>query len=229
MAKLSYMKIGKKEFFLEVGDEFFTNGFCFTYMPKGNKNQRNCHKSTDRWHFSKTIEISKVYKEAILTGKCTNLELIEDGKLGNKTWKVTSIDEVKIEKTDLGELWYIGIGIRGEGRKELFNMGTSKIKERTEKQIVLETDLRYVRKWNTSWLDSIIVERGHWGTDRLVHGDSFGVFIEVKPDDEADKFEKIEEYKTKLHDLMQGKLESEIFNAQKLLKDFSDLAEKAGF
>ena len=237
---LSYMKIGKKEFFLEMGDEFFTNGSCFTYRPVGRINKDKCARYDDSWTPSTTIEITKAYKELILSGKCTNLELIKDTGItgtGNhyRTWRVTSISEVKLEKSPLGQMWYISIGVEPDSftgnadRAELFTIRYVEIAERTARQIVLKEDLNHIRKWNAEgWLNKLIIKH-KWGADRLTHRDSFGVYLELKPDVGLDIMVIIEEWKQKLLDAMKQKLTSELKHAQERYDLLTQLAEKEGY
>ena len=230
MGKLSYMKIGKKEFHLVVGDEFFTNGHVFSYIPSTPENIGKCGKSTDRWRPTTTISVPKIYKEAILLKQCENLEIIkQEGEYIH--WKVASVDNVVIEKTSPGELWYIGIKIRETLKdKELFTTHISTIKERTKKMIVLEKDLNYRSSYNVDeYIDKILWKSGPYGTDRLAMGDDFAVFIEVPTDSDAEKMEKIDQWKDKLHQAMKQKLENELSHAQNNLSTFEKLSQENGY
>ncbi len=238
MGTLSYMKIGKKEFYLAVGDRFFTNGACFTYIPATKENIVKCSKHTDSYRTSTTIEIPKKYREAILAGECSNIVRLNTGKKYYSDecvdYKVLHIDEVKIEKDSLGELWYIGIGIKPEStlrpKDELFTFHKAEIKDRTPKQILLKSDLHYCGKWNTEeWLDRMFEKSGPYRSDRLAHGDDFGVFIEVPPNVDETKFTKIEEWKDKLHTALKQKLDSELLHAQNNLAEFNRLAIRTGY
>jgi recombinational DNA repair protein RecR len=237
MGTLSYMKIGRKEFHLEVEDTFFTNGTCFIYQPRGEKNRNTCGQCSDNYRHTTTIEISKKYKEVILAGQCDNLILVlEKGSPSTNdhycTWKVTRVDEVKIEKTSLCELYYIGIGLNypfPDNGRELFNIKVAKIKERTVKQITLEKDLNYRSKYNTAeYLDKIMNSRS-WGTNRLSYGDDFGVFVEVNESSDEKKFEKIESFKDELYKALKLKLDLELTSAQNNLEILNQLAINAGY
>jgi len=239
MGTLSYMKIGKKEFYLAVGDRFFTNGSCFIYQPSTSESIRKCGKYNDSYRSTQTIEVPKKYREAILAGECLNVVRFISGQKYHSDecvdYKVLYVDEVKIEKDSLGELWYIGIGIKSESflsngsKDELFTFHKEEIKDRTSKQILLKKDLHYCGKWNTEeWLSSVI-SKASYGSSRLAHGDDFGVFIEVPPNVDETKFTKIEEWKDKLHSALKKKLDSELLHAQNNLAEFNRLATKTGY
>jgi hypothetical protein len=229
--KLSYMKIGTREFHLSVGDKFFTNGHCFSYTPISEDNRKLLPYGT--WHRRDSIEITKKYKDAILANKFSNIEIIkkEDRYV---TYRITEVEEVILPKNDFGELWYIGIGIKSNGlshdnRKTLFNYETSKIKNRTDKQIKLETDLNYRSVYNTEETLDIVFGKGFYSTDRLKGNDEFGVFIEVTENDTEEKFEKIEKFKDLLYQTLKTKLTNELNKAKSNLEKLDILSKESGF
>lgn len=139
---LSYIKIGRKEFYLQVGDKFTSNqeGIIY-YYPSTRENQEKLPFRV--WSRDDCITLPKRLHKQFLNA--SNIEQVHreerhEEELRYIEWKVTDIDSnLVIDKPDWGELYYIGIKkstYLAEG--DLFTIKKAKIEEDHEKQLFLK-------------------------------------------------------------------------------------------
>ena len=203
---LNYIKIRKREFQLEVGDRFYTNGRIFTYYPSTQENKEKV--PYQGWDVKvPKIEVTKKYYEAIKNA--SNFSTLkntitehrrENGDVfyrGEAWYQVEEVSRIVIEKEDLGELLYIGVGINGSlktDRTELFNYKSVPIKEINTKTIILEKDLSYRTHWNKDILMKIH-NRAIYSSDYVMDSDLYCIICYFDDIDEAKDIllEKIKE------------------------------------
>lgn len=213
---LSYIKIGQKEFYLKVGDKFTSNmeGNIY-YYPSTIENQVKL--PFRNWSRDKYINLPKRLHREFLAAKNIEETYFKDGhkpEFRYIEWKVTSVEDLVIDKPDWGDLYYVGIKNFDKAKDDLFTIEKAKIEKIQNKQLILSGDgLCYRKKILKSEIGKV-VSRCNFHNNICKYEDMYCVIC---------YFEDFDVFRDKLQMVASKAIESQL---KKMAEDFNKLNGK---
>lgn len=217
MAVLSELKMYGKHFILEVGDKFrkTVNG-DFYYYPVGAKNKALLPNSSG-FYLSKSIAVTKKYHYEILESENIITKSIYQGIMQHE---VEWVEEVKVEKPNLGELYFVGVySDRNMEKHGLFRINKSIIIKKTPRTIYVDSQLVGYKQFNIDQVNSI-VSKAIYGSNILPYNCEFGAICTM------DKFDEIRD---QLVQRVKQRYKMKVLSAQAALRILEKELEKNGY